>query len=191
VRRSANGLFFAAMLTVMGFVINRLNVSITGMLAWSGADYFPSWMEFAVTMAIVAAGFALFGLAVRYLPVFPAAEVAEIRDVAARNRALRHGPVFAGRALAALWVLLIAGTAAVAYSAWRTSGAAPPAPEVVAAAGAPAFPRPPLRLPADLVYPGADSPGPVVFSHTSAGPHAAGLRLPRHALPPRRAGARR
>ena len=34
--------------------------------------YIPKWTEIAVTGAIIAAGFALFGLAVKYLPIFPA-----------------------------------------------------------------------------------------------------------------------
>jgi Ni/Fe-hydrogenase subunit HybB-like protein len=70
VRASADGLYLAAVLTVMGFVTNRLNVSITGMEASAGVQYLPKWTELAVTAAIVAAGVFLFGLAVRYLPIF-------------------------------------------------------------------------------------------------------------------------
>jgi Ni/Fe-hydrogenase subunit HybB-like protein len=36
--------------------------------------YVPKWTEIAVTGAIIAVGFALFGLAVKYLPIFPAEE---------------------------------------------------------------------------------------------------------------------
>ena len=36
--------------------------------------YMPKWTEIAVTGAIIAAGFALFGLAVKYLPIVPAEE---------------------------------------------------------------------------------------------------------------------
>ncbi len=70
VRMSAGGLYFCAVLTVLGFITNRLNVSITGMEHWVGHHYIPSWMEFAVTASMVAGGFALFGLAVKYLPIF-------------------------------------------------------------------------------------------------------------------------
>jgi Ni/Fe-hydrogenase subunit HybB-like protein len=38
--------------------------------------YVPKWTEIAVTGAIIAAGFALFGLATKYLPIFPAEEEA-------------------------------------------------------------------------------------------------------------------
>ena len=74
IRQSANGLYIAAVLVVLGFVTNRLNVSITGMESAAGQHYFPRWTELAVTGAIIAAGFALFGLAAKYLPIFPPEE---------------------------------------------------------------------------------------------------------------------
>ncbi len=71
VRSSANGLYFAAVLVVLGFITNRMNVSITGFESSTGVRYFPKWTELAVTGMIISAGFALFGLAVKYLPIFP------------------------------------------------------------------------------------------------------------------------
>ncbi len=71
IRGTQPGLVTGAVLAVLGFVMNRMNVSVTGMERASGVTYFPSWMEFAVSLALVAAGFAIFGLAVRYLPIFP------------------------------------------------------------------------------------------------------------------------
>ena len=59
---------------VLGFITNRLNVSITGLESAAGMHYVPKWTEVAVTGAIIAAGFALFGLAAKYLPIFPAEE---------------------------------------------------------------------------------------------------------------------
>lgn len=70
VRARQSGLVIGAFLTVLGFVMNRLNVSITGMERASGAAYFPSWVEVAISLALVAAGFAVFGLAIHYLPIF-------------------------------------------------------------------------------------------------------------------------
>jgi Ni/Fe-hydrogenase subunit HybB-like protein len=72
IRQSADGLYAAAVLVLLGFVTNRLNVSITGLESSAGVHYIPKWTEVAVTGAIIAAGFALFGLAVKYLPIFPA-----------------------------------------------------------------------------------------------------------------------
>src|SRR5499427_959915 len=74
VRTTAQGLYLAAVLVVLGFITNRLNVSITGQEWVVGRHYMPKWTEIAVTGAIIAAGFALFGLAVKYLPIFPAEE---------------------------------------------------------------------------------------------------------------------
>jgi Ni/Fe-hydrogenase subunit HybB-like protein len=57
--------------TLLGFVTNRLNVAVTGMEASAGVRYIPKWTEIAVTAAIVGAGFAIFGLAAKYLSIFP------------------------------------------------------------------------------------------------------------------------
>jgi Ni/Fe-hydrogenase subunit HybB-like protein len=74
VRRHAGGLYLTALLVVFGFIMHRLNVSLTGLEAAAGMRYFPSWMEIAISFGIVAAGFGLFALAVKYLPVFAAPE---------------------------------------------------------------------------------------------------------------------
>jgi Ni/Fe-hydrogenase subunit HybB-like protein len=71
VRASAGGLYLSAVLVVLGFIANRLNVSITGLERSAGMHYIPKWTEIAVTGAIIAAGFAMFGAAVKYLPIFP------------------------------------------------------------------------------------------------------------------------
>ncbi len=71
VRNTPGGLYLTAVLVVLGFITNRLNVSITGMEGTAGGHYLPKWTEFAITAMIVAGGFALFGLAAKYLPIFP------------------------------------------------------------------------------------------------------------------------
>ncbi|MGK2860186.1 MAG: NrfD/PsrC family molybdoenzyme membrane anchor subunit [Thermoanaerobaculia bacterium] len=70
VRVSPKALYFVAITVVIGFMVNRLNVAITGMEQYAGARYFPKWTEISVTVAMVAAGFAIFGLATKYLPIF-------------------------------------------------------------------------------------------------------------------------
>jgi Ni/Fe-hydrogenase subunit HybB-like protein len=70
VRRRQEGLVSGAYLVMFGFIMNRLNVSITGMERAAGVLYMPSWIEAAISLALVAAGFAAFALAVRHLPVF-------------------------------------------------------------------------------------------------------------------------
>ncbi len=70
VRRNRTGLFLGAVMMVLGFVMDRLNVTITGMETSAGTHYVPSWMEVSITMAIVTAGFIAFALAAKYLPLF-------------------------------------------------------------------------------------------------------------------------
>jgi Ni/Fe-hydrogenase subunit HybB-like protein len=61
----------ALMVVLFGVVLNRLNVGIVGLWPYTGQVYFPSWMEIVVTITLVSFGVIAFGLAVRYLPVFP------------------------------------------------------------------------------------------------------------------------
>jgi Ni/Fe-hydrogenase subunit HybB-like protein len=70
IRTSQTGLFAGAVMIIIGFVLNRMNITIAGMEASAGASYVPSWMEFAITISIVTVGFVAFALAARYLPVF-------------------------------------------------------------------------------------------------------------------------
>ncbi len=72
VRETAGGLYLSAVLVLMGFVTNRLNVSITGMEGSAGLHYLPKWTEIAVTASIIAAGFVIFRYAAQYLPIFAA-----------------------------------------------------------------------------------------------------------------------
>jgi len=71
VRLSPGGLYLASVCTVLGFITNRLNIALIGFETYVGHHYVPKWTEFCVTLMIVAAGFFLFGLAVKYLPIFP------------------------------------------------------------------------------------------------------------------------
>lgn len=64
-------LYASSLLTLLGFVANRMNVAITGMQASAGVHYFPKWTELSITMSLVAGAFTAFWFAVKYLPVFP------------------------------------------------------------------------------------------------------------------------
>jgi Ni/Fe-hydrogenase subunit HybB-like protein len=77
VRSNKNGLFASAVMIILGFILNRMNIGISGMEAWAGKSYFPSWMEIALTMSIVVAGFTLFALAAKHLPLFSLEEAHE------------------------------------------------------------------------------------------------------------------
>lgn len=70
VRLNERILFMSVLMVILGFIMNRLNVAITGMESYAQANYFPSWMEISVTLMIVALGFAAFRVAVKHLPIF-------------------------------------------------------------------------------------------------------------------------
>jgi Ni/Fe-hydrogenase subunit HybB-like protein len=75
IRRSPQALFGCSVCVVGGFLVNRLNVSLTALEQAARVRYMPSFYEVAVTASIVALGFVIFSLAARYLPVFhPAKE---------------------------------------------------------------------------------------------------------------------
>jgi len=71
VRLSPQWLYLASICTVLGFITNRLNIALIGFETYVGHHYVPKWTEFSITLMIIAMGFFLFGLAVRYLPIFP------------------------------------------------------------------------------------------------------------------------
>jgi Ni/Fe-hydrogenase subunit HybB-like protein len=71
IRKTRLGLFLISISVVLGFVANRLNVTTTSLDAYFGGVYFPSVEEFILTGGIITAGFWLFSLAVKHLPIFP------------------------------------------------------------------------------------------------------------------------
>jgi Ni/Fe-hydrogenase subunit HybB-like protein len=74
VRRNSGRLYAAALMVVVGFVVGRLNVSITGLEGALGGHYVPAIPEVIVTLMLTSIGFAVFALAVKYLPIFPPLE---------------------------------------------------------------------------------------------------------------------
>lgn len=76
-RTNPTWLVTGAFLAVLGFVVNRLNVSVTGMERAAGARYLPSLMEIIVSVTLVGVGMAVFALAVRYFSIFPEPKLAE------------------------------------------------------------------------------------------------------------------
>ena len=86
VRRNSGRLYGAALLVVAGFIMNRLNVSITGLEGAQGGRYVPAVAEGIITLMLVAIGVAAFGLAVRFLPVMAHVEDAELVAAPAGER---------------------------------------------------------------------------------------------------------
>jgi Ni/Fe-hydrogenase subunit HybB-like protein len=76
-RQNPHTMYVAVTMFLFGFVVNRLNIAVTGMERASGVTYIPKWTEVVITLAIVAAGFAIFSLAAKHLPIFEPAHGAE------------------------------------------------------------------------------------------------------------------
>jgi len=70
IRMHPGALYACAVMVVFGFIANRLNVGVTALEAASGTYYVPKWSEIAVTLSIVAAGFAIFRMIAGYFPIF-------------------------------------------------------------------------------------------------------------------------
>jgi c(7)-type cytochrome triheme protein len=170
IRKSQRGLFSAALLVVMGIIMNRLNVSITGMERSSGVSYVPSLTEVSVTLMIVGAGFALFTLAARYLPVFQ--HVTEESEPEAAWPEAAAPPVrrpLSGltAGVVAVAAFLFASAIGLTYDGVMRRQPAPvtPAPERVSDVQK-AMAISSFRMPPEVLFPQApDSPAPVTFRH--------------------------
>jgi len=86
-RTSASGLLTGAVITLLGLILNRFNVSWFAVkhpdpmfylpTFMGNVDYFPTFPEVAVSIGIFSAGIMAFGLAAKYFPVFDAEHEAE------------------------------------------------------------------------------------------------------------------
>jgi len=165
------GLFAGSLLVVLGFMMNRLNVSITGLEGSAGIPYFPSWTEISVTALFAAAGFVLFGLAVKHFPVFPEAEkmpaheaMSGLPAVAALRRPL------SGTTAPVLSVLAVLGLLGLGLG-WNAAGHRS-APEMASAHSGPAEgiadALKEFKSPSDILYRiESDDQGPVTFRHAT------------------------
>ena len=70
IRTSKTGLFYSAVLVLLGFVANRMNTAITSMEHWPSRTYIPSWQELGITMGLAATGFVAFTIIAKYFKVF-------------------------------------------------------------------------------------------------------------------------
>jgi Ni/Fe-hydrogenase subunit HybB-like protein len=71
IRDNPQFLYWTCSLVVMGFMANRLNVSITGLQASAGIYYVPKWTEFAATLMVITAVVLAFRYAVIHLDILP------------------------------------------------------------------------------------------------------------------------
>jgi Ni/Fe-hydrogenase subunit HybB-like protein len=68
-RMTTRALFVASFCAVLGFIMHRFNVAVTGMQLIHPSGYFPTWQELVISMTLIALGFIAAGLAVTLLPV--------------------------------------------------------------------------------------------------------------------------
>jgi Ni/Fe-hydrogenase subunit HybB-like protein len=93
VRLSPQLLYLASIFTLLGFITNRLNIALVGFETYVGRHYVPKWTEFSITLMIIAMGFFLFGMAVKYLPIFPEERCLTERPHRKQSEALARTPV--------------------------------------------------------------------------------------------------
>lgn len=69
-REDVKWLYFISILVISGLLLNRLNVSITGLAASSGVDYFPAFDEISITLMLVVLAIIAFRLIAKHFAVF-------------------------------------------------------------------------------------------------------------------------
>ena len=68
--RSLNIIKIAAVLALLGIVLNRINVSIIAFRWYEAVRYYPSWQEIVVTLMVICAEIWIFRWVVNRMPVF-------------------------------------------------------------------------------------------------------------------------
>ncbi len=74
-RENKGMLFVASGMVISGFILNRMNVCITGMAASSGVNYFPSIDEITITFMLLVFALLAFRFVVRNFRVFQDEEI--------------------------------------------------------------------------------------------------------------------
>ncbi len=69
VRQNSKGVFWSAVLVVLGLIFNRFNVSMLALAMRPGFSYFPHWMEIAISAGLVADAVLVIWLAHNLLPM--------------------------------------------------------------------------------------------------------------------------
>ena len=59
----------AAVITMVGIIINRLNVTVIGFRWDAASHYYPSWMEIVVTLAVIFTEIWIFRWIINRMPV--------------------------------------------------------------------------------------------------------------------------
>src|SRR5215475_13634916 len=60
VRLSPKGLYLASLSAILGFVTNRLNISITAFETWAGLLFVPKWTDLMIPVSLIGMSFSIF-----------------------------------------------------------------------------------------------------------------------------------
>ena len=71
----------AAVFTLLGIVLNRLNVSVIAFKWYAAQRYYPTWMEIVVTLAVISAELWVFRWVVNRMPVLDSIEEEQRRKM--------------------------------------------------------------------------------------------------------------
>ncbi len=87
-REDKKWLYIISICVISGLILNRLNVSITGLVASSGINYFPSFDETSITMMLVVIAIFIFRIIAKNFAVFISdeSEVHETNTSANKSR---------------------------------------------------------------------------------------------------------
>jgi Ni/Fe-hydrogenase subunit HybB-like protein len=69
IQKSRGGLFFSALLVILGLILNRFNCTLMNLMIRPGYDYFPSFGEIAISVGLFSGGMIVIMLANKFLPV--------------------------------------------------------------------------------------------------------------------------
>ena len=85
-REDKKWLYIISICVISGLILNRLNVSITGLAASSGVNYFPSFDEIGITMMLVVLAIFAFRLTAKNFPVFVSEESENLVNEESANK---------------------------------------------------------------------------------------------------------
>jgi len=68
-KRNITLIKIASILTMLGIILNRLNVSVIGFKWDAAVRYYPSWMEIVVTLAVIFTEIWIFRWVINRMPV--------------------------------------------------------------------------------------------------------------------------
>ncbi len=80
VRTSTKGLFIASLFIIVGFVMNRIDVSTTGIENVALGSYFPAFGEIMISVFLVTLGFLAFAFVAKNFPLFVEEEHKEEKE---------------------------------------------------------------------------------------------------------------